>query len=157
CKVWMAEDSDCIRCRCAAAHRPRSLGQRTHLPSVLCRPPSDRSRLVADPLSVEDGRGTRSRRGRAGRMKRVSIAGVLGFVLAGALGFAALRAASGDWAAVMVTLTLLALLASIVGAVRGRGRSAWLGFAVFGWGYFAFGLSPWFRDEIRPHLLTSIA
>lgn len=88
---------------------------------------------------------------------RVSISGVLILVAILAVGFAALRQASGYWAATMVTLTLGILLASVLGAVMGRHRSAWLGFAVFGWSYFGIALGPWFQGDLKPHLLSSVA
>jgi hypothetical protein len=90
-------------------------------------------------------------------MPRFSIAGLLAFVLVCGLGLAALKAASGMWASVMVTLAAVALLTSIVGAAKGRNRAGWLGFAVFAWGYVVLNFAPWCRDVVYPHLLTTTA
>jgi hypothetical protein len=91
------------------------------------------------------------------RMPRFSIAGLLAFVLVCGLGLAALKAASGLWASLMVTLAAVALLTSIVGAAKGRNRAGWLGFAVFSWGYVIVNFAPWCQDVIHPHLLTTAA
>lgn len=91
------------------------------------------------------------------RMPRFSIAALLAFVLICGLGLAALKAASGMWASVMVTIAAVALLTSVVGAAKGRNRAGWLGFAVFGCGYVAFNFAPWCHEVISPHLLTTLA
>ena len=70
-------------------------------------------------------------------MKRISIAGLLGFVIAFALGLAAVVNASEFWAGAMSFLTIVTLLGSVLGTVlRGWRSGGWLGFAVFGWGYY---------------------
>jgi hypothetical protein len=70
-------------------------------------------------------------------MRRFSILGLMGFVLAVAVAFAALRGANQYWAGglLLALLGLLgyAALASIHG--QGRARAAWLGFLVIGGGY----------------------
>jgi hypothetical protein len=72
-------------------------------------------------------------------MGRISIARLLGLVAAFALGLAVLVNASEFWAGATLLLTLAALLGSVLGVIlRGWRGGGWLGFAVFGWGYFFF-------------------
>jgi hypothetical protein len=70
---------------------------------------------------------------------RFSIARLMAAVLVAALGFAALRNASEDWAGLMLLVTGGALMLALVGALcRGPDERAWwLGFALFGGGYLA--------------------
>ena len=73
-------------------------------------------------------------------MGRFSLAGVLGFVAVFAIGLAALVNATTVWAGVAFTLTIGTLLASVLAVIlRGWRRGGWLGFALFGWGYFLLG------------------
>ncbi len=69
------------------------------------------------------------------RRFRFSIASLLVVVLYVAVGFAALRESNEIWDSGLFTLTLAALLISILLAVhRTESRRAfWLGFALFGW------------------------
>jgi hypothetical protein len=73
------------------------------------------------------------------RKIRISIAGLMGVVLVAALGFAALRNSSENWAGLMLMLTCGVLMLGLVGAVcRGpHERAWWLGFTLFGGGYLA--------------------
>ncbi len=72
-------------------------------------------------------------------MGRISIAATLGWVVAFALGLAALVNATEFWAGATLFLTLAALLGSVLGMIlRGWRGGGWLGFAVFGWGYLFF-------------------
>lgn len=91
------------------------------------------------------------------RRPRVPIAGLVVAVAAVGIGLAALRSATGYAAAAMVTAAFVLLLAATLGAVWGRARPFWSGFALFGWAYAAVGLGPWFADDPRPHLLTTVA
>jgi hypothetical protein len=90
---------------------------------------------------------------------RISIAGMMAFVLCVGVGFAALRNATRVWAGVMFLLTLGMLCAAIVGAYsrRGRARLPWLGFAVFGWAYAPAALGPWNegKDAAAPTFITT--
>jgi hypothetical protein len=73
-------------------------------------------------------------------MGRISIAGVLGFVAIFAIGLAALVNATSAWAGLVFILTIGLLLTSVLGLIlRGWRRGGWLGFALFGWGYFLIG------------------
>src|SRR5262245_46171736 len=84
---------------------------------------------------------------------RISLAGLMALVLFVAVGIAALRNSSEMWAGVMLLATLGMLASSILGIVyRTDGRRAWwLGFALFGWGYFALAYLP----GVRPKLPTT--
>ena len=93
------------------------------------------------------------------RMMRVSIAGLMGFVLVAALGFAGLKGATEYWASGCFTLMVAAMTLAILLAMQGRGRDRayWSGFAVAGWAYFAlnFGVNEASRAACPP-LLTQI-
>jgi hypothetical protein len=91
------------------------------------------------------------------RLPRITIAAMLGLVGLCALSFAALRASSPYWAAAMVSLTVVALLGSVVASIWGRHRAIWSGFAIFGWVYFLMTFTSPFRDIVSPHLLSSVA
>ena len=88
---------------------------------------------------------------------RMSIAALMTVVLVLAVGFAALRSGSEGWSLVVFNLTLLLLFAAIPGAIyrRDRDRAGWVGFALFGWGYWILSFGPGFRTEIRPQLATT--
>jgi hypothetical protein len=85
-------------------------------------------------------------------MRRVTISGLMIFILACGVGAAALANPTSVWDSIVFTATLLILTASIPLAVY-RNRPFWLGFAVFGWSYLLAGLIP--RVEAR--LLTTEA
>ena len=86
---------------------------------------------------------------------RFSIASLLVVVLFVAVGFAALRESSDLWDSGVFTLTLAALLISILLAVhRTESRRAfWIGFALFGWIYLGLSLVP----SIESRLMTTKA
>jgi hypothetical protein len=52
--------------------------------------------------------------------------------------FGSIRYASELWASALSTLLIVILLTAVICAIlqRGSGRAGWLGFAVFGWGFF---------------------
>jgi len=89
---------------------------------------------------------------------RFSIAGLMGVVLIVGVGFASLRSGSPIWASGMFTLTVALLSAAIVAgiAVRGRGRLACVGFAVFGWVYLAVAFGPWPHNLDGPPQLVTV-
>src|SRR4051794_26136035 len=72
-------------------------------------------------------------------MHRFTILGLMGLVLALAVAIAALRNADESWAGGLLLATPLLLSAALVGGLCGaeRSRARRLGFAVFGWSYFA--------------------
>lgn len=88
---------------------------------------------------------------------RFSIAGLMGLVVVVAVGVAALRSGSEDWAGIVLTLTLGLLGAAVLGAIYRTGprRAFWVGFALFGWGYLALTYAPWFGSEVGPRLATT--
>ena len=76
-------------------------------------------------------------------MGRTSVAGLLGFVAVFAIGLAAMVNATSVWAGVVFTLMVGLLLASVLAVILPGGRrGGWLGFALFGWGYFLVGNVP---------------
>jgi hypothetical protein len=91
------------------------------------------------------------------RSPRLTIAALMLLIVVCAANFAALRTSSPYWASAMVSLTVLALLGSVVAGLWGRHRAGWSGFAIFGWGYFLLTFTSPFRDVVRPHLLSSLA
>src|SRR5271166_2191782 len=86
---------------------------------------------------------------------RFSIASLLLVVLFVAAGFAALRESNETWNSGDFTLTLAALLISILLAIhRTESRRAfWIGFALFGWIYMGLSLVP----SIESRLMTTKA
>jgi hypothetical protein len=78
-------------------------------------------------------------------------------------GFAALRNADEFWASAAYTLAIILIAGALVGALarRGRSRTPWVGFALFGWTYLViFHLPAWpvsgvgFGPIPRPLLLV---
>jgi hypothetical protein len=88
---------------------------------------------------------------------RVSIAALMGVVIASAIAIAALRNASENWAGAILSAVAAALGLATLGAVfrRGREQAFWLGFVLFGAGYALFIFGPWFSEEVRPHVASS--
>ena len=78
------------------------------------------------------------------RRPRITIAGLLGFVVFIAVTSAALREATDLWDSGVFGVALLTLLVSVLLAVHrtDQGRAFWLGFAVFGWAYLVASLVP---------------
>jgi hypothetical protein len=72
---------------------------------------------------------------------RVSVNGVMTFILLAAIGLGAFRSGSVFGFKLLYTLTLLTLSFAAL-AARYFGGDRWLGFALFGWGYFLLGLGP---------------
>jgi len=87
-----------------------------------------------------------------------SIKGLLAAVTLIAVGLFALMNASYVWSSVVLSLTLLLLLIALVAIVyqRGEPRSFWVGFAIFGWGYFILTHPP-LGESYRPLLPTHAA
>ena len=80
------------------------------------------------------------------RKVRLAVAGLLGVVLAGAVGVLVAHGASAEtWAGLMRLFTCGVLMLSVIGALCGerRYRPRLVGFAAFGWGYFA--LAHWYH------------
>ena len=89
---------------------------------------------------------------------RLSISGLMAFVLVAAVGFAGLRSASALWASAIFTLTVAVLATATLGAMaaRGRARITWAGFAVFGWVYLGTTFGLWWGQNgvVAPPFLT---
>jgi hypothetical protein len=82
---------------------------------------------------------------------------MMGWVLAYALGLAALRNANELWAGTLALLTLGLLGVAVLGVIyeRGRDRAWWLGYALFGGGYLVVTFAPWVVEGFQPKLPTS--
>jgi hypothetical protein len=81
---------------------------------------------------------------------RFTLASLLFAVLFLGVGFAALREASELWSSVIFTLTIGALLVSILLAIHraSPARAFWLGFALFGWAYMGLTLVPSIQSRV---------
>ena len=66
---------------------------------------------------------------------QISIARLMSVVALCALGLASVRYASPGFSDFVAAVTALTLLTATIGAFKGRSRTAWLGFATFGWGF----------------------
>ena len=68
------------------------------------------------------------------RLRRFSIASMMGFVVLLAVGMAALRYPTKLWASLFLSVTLVVLVVSVLGGLfrRGLDRSFWAGFAFCG-------------------------
>jgi hypothetical protein len=78
------------------------------------------------------------------RRFRFHIGGLLILIILLGVGFAALRESNELWDSGIFTLTLGALLVSVLLAVHRTGakRAFWIGFAFFGWAYLGLTLIP---------------
>ncbi|HEV3167167.1 MAG TPA: hypothetical protein VGZ22_24375 [Isosphaeraceae bacterium] len=92
-------------------------------------------------------------------MPRFSIFGMMGFVLAVAIGLAAILNADDTWACIMLLLAFGLCAIAVVGLIylRGSRRAWWIGFLIFEGGYLALALGPWFSERMQSKLATSIA
>jgi hypothetical protein len=65
-----------------------------------------------------------------------------------ATGFAAIHIASPAWSGGLYSLSILAMLTSLLGVYyrRGRKRVFWVGFALFGWAHLFLAGVPWFNS-----------
>jgi hypothetical protein len=90
-------------------------------------------------------------------MRRFSILGLMGLILAFGVAVAALREANEVWSSVMPALVLILLGVAVLGAIYGRDavRVGWLGFALFGGVYHLLAAGPWVSDRARPNLPTT--
>ena len=82
---------------------------------------------------------------------RISIAALLAGMVPIAVGLAALTNPTEFWEGMVFALTMLTLFTALVGVFyrKGADRSFWVGFALFGWGFFVLGsdLSVEFRSS----------
>jgi hypothetical protein len=75
---------------------------------------------------------------------RFTLAQLMAVVLYVGFGFAALRNADELWASLTFTLAIITISTAFVGAFarKGRARTTWCGFAVFGVAYIVIALLP---------------
>jgi hypothetical protein len=87
---------------------------------------------------------------------RFTIGELILFVLVVAIGLAAIRSGSAAWAGGILSITLFAMIASILGIVLGRGlrRVYWSGFALLGWSYLFLMYVPWLHENVGQFLLA---
>jgi hypothetical protein len=90
-------------------------------------------------------------------MRRLSIRSLMAFIVAAAVGLAALRNANELWAGMLLLVALAAVGFALMGAaiLRGKERYWWAGFAFFGGAYLALSVGPWLSDTFRPQLGTT--
>jgi hypothetical protein len=76
---------------------------------------------------------------------RITIRALVALVLIIGCALAALRGANLEWAVASILATLAALCTATLGGLVRRcpSRSAWIGFALFGWAYFLLHFGPW--------------
>ena len=88
------------------------------------------------------------------KLPRLTIASIMGFVVLVALGFAAVKNPTELWAGSLFLATLGMLLLSVVGVAScsGNMRIGWIGFALFGFGYFILVLS---TGDLKPPTLPT--
>ena len=84
-------------------------------------------------------------------LPRTSIKTLMAFVVLFGVGFAALTRPSQGWAILLSAFAFTALLTSLLGVIfrRGPARAGWVGFAVFGWSFFAL-LFSYYDPKISP-------
>ena len=84
-------------------------------------------------------------------MRRISIRGLMAFVVVSAVAIAALRNADDYWASAMILATPLLLGVALIAAVWGeeRSRARRLGFAILGGGYFALAFLGLREPDLR--------
>jgi hypothetical protein len=88
---------------------------------------------------------------------RFSLGGLLAFIVAAALGLAALSRPSCLAASAVFSVLLLLLTVAFFGAVycRARNRAGWTGFLVCGSVYATLSLAPWFDSHVGSRLVTT--
>jgi hypothetical protein len=83
-------------------------------------------------------------------MGRISIAKLLGLVAVVAVAVVAISRATPIWESLSFNLMVAFLFAGPLGVAYRRGRRApWVGFVLFGWGYFLLGFVSDLGDEAK--------
>ena len=87
-----------------------------------------------------------------------SLLGVMGIIAFVAFACASLASPSFLWTSIVWTTAVAILAISVVAAVarHGESRCFWASFALFGWGYMALTLGPWFEDNTGELLPTRL-
>ena len=90
-------------------------------------------------------------------MRQTSIVGMMGVVLACAVGLAALRNANALWAGALLLVCLGSVGVAVLGVLyqRGQRRAWWVGFGLFEGGYLVLAFGPWFAEQVEPKLGTT--
>src|SRR3954462_13313050 len=75
---------------------------------------------------------------------RFTLAQLMAIMVYLGFSFAALRNADPFWASATYTLAIMMIAAALLGGFirKGRARTAWIGFAVFGWVYLLIDVLP---------------
>jgi hypothetical protein len=91
------------------------------------------------------------------RAPRISIAGLMAFIVLLGVTFAALRAGTQFWARAMLTVAIASAGVALLGRLHTRGpaRAAWTGYLVFGTGYAVLCIGPWCEEHIMPDLVPT--
>jgi hypothetical protein len=87
---------------------------------------------------------------------RVTIAQLILVIVVVAIGLAAIRSGSPAWSGAMLSITLFAMICSLLGIALGRGtrRVYWTGFATLGWSYLILVYVPWLHENVGQFLLA---
>ena len=87
---------------------------------------------------------------------RMTIAEIMLVVLVAGIGLAAIRSGSPAWAGAMFSITIFAMICSLLGVALGRGlrRVYWLGFATLGWSYLLLMYVPWLHANVGRFLMA---
>jgi hypothetical protein len=91
------------------------------------------------------------------RAPRISIAGLMAFIVLLGVTLAALSAGTRFWAHAMLTLAIASAGVALLGRLHTRGpaKAAWTGYLVFGTGYLVLCIGPWCEAHIMPDLLPT--
>jgi hypothetical protein len=89
-------------------------------------------------------------------LPKVTIAQLILVVVVVAIGLAAIRSGSPAWSGAMLSITLFAMICSLLGIALGRGtrRAFCSGFATLGWSYFLLIYVPWLQENVGQFLLA---
>ncbi len=91
------------------------------------------------------------------RGPRISIAGLMALIALLGVTFSALHAVTEFSSSAMLTLALAASGVALLGwlCTRGTDKATWTGYLVFGTGYLAMCVGPWFDEHLMPNLVTT--
>jgi hypothetical protein len=90
-------------------------------------------------------------------MRTFSIRIMMGAIIAVAISLTALRNANEIWAGMIMLVVVAAIGIAVLGAIflQGHKQAWWVGFGLFGGGYLAFAVGPWFINTFQPILSTT--
>jgi hypothetical protein len=83
---------------------------------------------------------------------RFTLAGLMGLVVAAAVGMAALSHPTELWFNGLFSLAIGLNFAAI--SLEARGRTASIGYSICGWAYIILNFGPWFNTNGVPHPIT---